>query len=335
VPLLEAIRREGTLRAAVASTGMSYRSAWGLLAGAAESLGVPLAELERGRGAHLSPLGLRLLEGDAAARAALERAGVEVELPSSRARTGARGGPGRLRISASHDLALAALRDRWQAEGVLSVDLDTRGSVESLAALRRGEATLAGFHVAADGLGAAELEGRLDPRRDALIRFVLRRQGLIVPRGNPRRVRTLADVAQARLRFVNRQRGSGTRLLVDQLLRTQHVDPAAVRGYATEEFTHLAVAATVAAGRADAGFGLEAAARQFRLAFVPVIEERYLFACRRSALRQGPVQRFRELLATRATRRVIVRLAGYTPDAPGQLLEPDELHPAEVRRSPG
>jgi molybdate-binding protein len=147
-------------------------------------------------------------------------------------------------------------------------------------------------------------------------------------------VRTLADVAHARLRFVNRQRGSGTRLLVDQLLRTQHVDPASVRGYATEEFTHLAVAATVAAGRADAGFGLEAAARQFKLGFVPVLEERYLLACRRSALRLAAVQRLRELLASRAARREIVRLAGYTPDAPGQVLEPGELHAVPVRRAP-
>jgi molybdate-binding protein len=167
------------------------------------------------------------------------------------------------------------------------------------------------------------------------VRFVRRRQGLILPRGNPRRVRTLADVAQRRLRFVNRQRGSGTRVLVDQLLHAQHVDPSSVRGYATEEFTHLAVAATVAAGNADAGFGLEAAARQFRLAFVPVVEERYLLACRRSALRQPAVARLRELLATRAARRAIVRLAGYAPDRPGELLELADLRalsaaPAEV-----
>jgi putative molybdopterin biosynthesis protein len=325
VALLEGIRREGTLRAAIADAALSYRAAWGLLAAAAESLGAPLAELERGRGARLAPLGLRLLDGEAAARAALAGAQVRIELAPARARNVGAKPPSRLRIAASHDLALAALRELWVAEGALAVELDTRGSVESLASLRRGEATLAGFHVAADGLGAGELIRRLDPRRDVLVRFVHRRQGLIVPRGNPRRLRTLADIAGRRLRFVNRQRGSGTRLLVDQLLRTQHVDPAAVRGYATEEFTHLAVAATVAAGKADAGFGLEAAARQFGLAFVPVVEERYLFACRRAALRHSLVQRLRDLLGSPATARTIGRLAGYTLDRPGQLLEPREL----------
>jgi putative molybdopterin biosynthesis protein len=233
-----------------------------------------------------------------------------------------------LRVSASHDLALAALRDAWARDGSLALDLDTHGSAESLAALRRGEADLAGFHVAADGLGADELLRGLDPRRDALIRFVRRRQGVIVPRGNPRRVRSLADVARRGLRFVNRQRGSGTRVLVDQLLRAQGIDGAALRGYATEEFTHLAVAATVASGKADAGFGLEAAARQFGLGFVPIATERYFLACRRTALRSPGVQRLQALLASAATGGIVARLAGYTLDAPGDLTDPSALRSA-------
>jgi molybdate-binding protein len=230
-----------------------------------------------------------------------------------------------LRVAASHDLALAALRDAWAEAGTLALDLETHGSVESLAALRRGAVDLAGFHVAADGLGAREVLGRLDPGRYVLVRFARRRQGLIVPRGNPRRVQSLADVARRRLRFVNRQRGSGTRVLVDQLLRAQAIDAASLRGYANEEFTHLAVAATVAARKADVGFGLEAAARQFKLGFVPVADERYLFACRRGALRHAAVQRFRELLAGTATRRTVGQLAGYALDAPGELAAPADL----------
>ncbi len=328
VPLLAAIRREGTLRAAVVTTGVSYRAAWGLLAATGHALGAPLAVFERGRGARLAPLGERLLAADAAAQAALAAARAELALAPPRSRLAATPRPLSLRISASHDLALAALRDAWVGAGTLAIELDTHGSVESLAALRRGEADVAGFHVEADGLGADELLRGLDPRRDALMRFARRRQGLIVPRGNPRRVRTLADVARRGLRFVNRQRGSGTRVLVDQLLRAQGIDAAALRGYATEEFTHLAVAATVAAGKADAGFGLEAAARQFGLGFVPVAAERYLFACRRTALRSPGVQRFRALLASAATGRIVSRLAGYALDAPGELTEAESLRPA-------
>jgi molybdate transport repressor ModE-like protein len=328
VALLEAIRRAGTLQAAVSTVGISYRSAWGLLAATSEALGAPLAILERGRGARLAPLGERLLAADAAARAALASAGTEIELASARSRRAAAARPPSLHVAASHDLALAALRDAWAVSGALALDLETHGSVESLSALRRGEVEVAGFHLAADGLGAEELLRGLDPRRDVLVRFAGRRQGLIVPRGNPRRVRSLADVARRRLRFLNRQRGSGTRVLVDQLLRAQGVDPTLLRGYATEEFTHLAVAATIAAGKADAGFGLEAAARQFGLGFIPIAAERYLFACRRTALRSPGVQRFRALLATTATGRIVSRLAGYTLDAPGDLTEPAALRSA-------
>jgi molybdate transport repressor ModE-like protein len=326
VPLLDAIRRAGTLRAAVVTTGISYRAAWGLLAATGEELGAPVAILARGRGARVAPLGERLLAADATARGALADAGVDVQLAPARTRRSAGAPPPGLHVAASHDLALVDLRDAWAEAGALRLELDTHGSVESLAALRRGDVEVAGFHVASDGLGAEELLRGLDPRRDVLVRFARRRQGLIVPRGS--RVRSLADVARRRLRFVNRQRGSGTRVLVDQLLRAQGVDAAALRGYATEEFTHLAVAATVAAGKADAGFGLEAAARRFELAFVPIAEERYLFACRRGALSQPGVQRFRELLAGATTRRIVATLAGYALDGAGRLTDPAALRPA-------
>lgn len=325
VRLLEAIRREGTLRAAVTAVGLSYRTAWGLLAQAADTLGAPLAELERGRGARVAPLGVALLERDAAARALLKKGRIAVALPLPREAGPPRRATMRLRVVASHDLALASLCEAWRKVRILDIDLQVRGSVESLDALRRGETTLAGFHLAVGGLGNEEIERRLDRRRDVCLRFAHRQQGLIVPRGNPRGLRALADVARRGLRFVNRQRGSGTRLLVDQLLRAQQVDPAALRGYADEEFTHLAVAATVAAGRADVGLGLEAAARQFRLGFVPLVEERYLFACRRSALKQPGVQAFRGALARRSTRRAVAQIAGYSPDGPGQIIEPGTL----------
>jgi molybdate-binding protein len=117
-------------------------------------------------------------------------------------------------------------------------------------------------------------------------------------------------------------------VLVDQLLRAQALEASALRGYGTEEFTHLAVAATVAAGKADVGFGLEAAARQFGLGFVPIAEERYLFACRRAALRSPGIQRFRALLASPEAARAVRRLAGYAIDAPGELASLADLRGA-------
>jgi molybdate-binding protein len=160
---------------------------------------------------------------------------------------------------------------------------------------------------------------RLRADRDALVRFVTRTQGLILPRGNPRRIRSLADVATHGLSIVNRQPGSGTRLLFDRLLAAARIAPTAVPGYSREEFTHAAVAATVAAGGADVGFGVEAAAAQLGLAFVPLVRERYRFACRKRALDGAPMMAFRALLAGDATRAAVTPLRGYRLDAPGRV----------------
>ncbi len=107
-----------------------------------------------------------------------------------------------------------------------------------------------------------------------------REQGLILARGNPAQVRHLRDVADRRLRFVNRQRGSGTRLLIDRMIADERIDVSTLEGFGNEEFTHPAVAATVASGGADAGFGLRAAAAEYGLAFVPLVRERYYLALR-------------------------------------------------------
>lgn len=157
----------------------------------------------------------------------------------------------------------------------------------------------------------------LPERSDRLIRFVDREQGLIVPRGNPERVRTLRDIADRQLRFVNRQRGSGTRLLIDNLLGDDDIDIARIVGYANEEFTHAAVASTVASGGADVGFGLRAAAAKYALAFVPQIRERYWLAVRATGLRSASTTRLIETLQSPIFARIVNRLPGYHAIAAG------------------
>ncbi len=214
--------------------------------------------------------------------------------------------------------ALAQLKDRWRIGH--GIALEFHGSAESLDAFHGGQAELAGFHVESGARQVSDpLLARLEPSRDALLRFLTREQGLIVPRGNPKRVRSLTDLASKRLAIVNRQPSSGTRLLFDRLLARAGVDPTTLAGHSNEEFTHAAVAATIAAGRADAGFGIRAAAAQFGLAFLPMVSERYLFACRRRALDSAKVQAFRALLASDATRAVVTPLPGYRLDQPGRL----------------
>ena len=316
LPLLRGIARTGTLTAAARACEVPYRSAWAVLEEAGEALATPLVTLVRGRGATLTPLAQRWITLDDEARGALDGRSLTVEPPSAGARKPERV-PTPLKVAASHDIALAQLKDRWRvAHGIA---LEFRGSGASLDAFQAGRAELAGIHVEIDASASDPLLARLDPSRDALLRFHTREQGLILPRGNPKRVRTLADLASKRLAIVNRQSASGTRFLFDRLLAREGVDPAALAGYSNEEFTHAAVAATVASGRADAGFGIRAAAAQFGLAFLPLATERYLFACRRRALESTRVQAFRALLASAAIRAVVTPLPGYRLDRPGTV----------------
>jgi molybdate transport repressor ModE-like protein len=311
--MLRRVAAGGTLADAADAAGIAYRSAWGLFDEAERLLRAPLLELSRGRGARLAALGRALLDRDREAQGWLDRRqdAFAVVLPSAREGAGA----GVLRVVASHDLALAALRDAWHADGLAEIQF--KGSLDSLADYARGDADLAGFHVARDRvLPAAMRDLPLDPARDAAIPFLVRTQGLLLPKGNPRRVRSLADVAKKRLRFVNRQPGSGTRAIVDALLARDAIAPSRIVGYGNEEFTHAAVAATVASGGADAGLGVQAAAARHGLAFVPLLEERYLFVCRRDRLQSPAVRAFRRELASARTRQVVTGLAGYALDRP-------------------
>jgi putative molybdopterin biosynthesis protein len=317
--LLAGIRASGTIAGAAKAAHLSYRHAWGMLSRWERLLGQPVVAPQRGRGATLAPLGEQLLEADLRIRRRLEPtlAHLAAELDRQFAASLGQAQPA-LRIVASHDLALLQLRDLALANG-LALDLHMRGSSESLAAYARGECELAGFHLIA-GHPDLDLRQWLDPRRDAVLRFATRRQGLMVKRGNPKRIESISDLARPSVRFVNRQEGSGTRVLLDRLLGDAGVRPRQVRGYAAEEYTHLAVAATVASGMADAGFGIEAAAARHGLAFVAIATESYLLACRLARLKTKPVVALRKLMAGPAFRKATADLAGYDLLGAGKLV---------------
>lgn len=315
--LLAALLETTALAKAAAAVGMSYRAAWGLLRLCQQRFGVDLVVMERGRGTRLAPFGESLVEMDAAARFALgEVHGVwEARMRDliSPTLAGAAGAVQRLRLFASHDLALAD----WAEHGrQLPVSIAWHGSEDALAALGRGECDLAGFHVP-ESWPPSQLTawlGRwLKPRLHDCLPVMRRRQGLIVARGNPLRLRGLADVAARGIRMVNRQRGSGTRHLIDQLLAANGINAGAIDGYAHEEFTHDAVAATVAGGSADAGFGIMAAAARYDLDFVPLVTERYGFALRHAVLESEAMQTFMRRLTGRTFRQRLASLPGYEP----------------------
>lgn len=312
VALLREIRRRSTLRAAVAGVGLSYRGAWDLLGSQSRALGAPLVVLQRGKGARLAPLAEQLLAADERARRMLEAAREDLAVRLQPARHAAP-----LRCVASHDLLLAG----FAAAAALPLELSFRGSLDSVAALAQGQAEIAGFHVTLGAPASALPYLRLlKARRDRLVRFAAREQGLIVAAGNPKKLRSLAQVAGKRLRFVNRQRGSGTRALVEELLREASVAPAELRGYGDEEFTHAAVAATVAAGRADAGIGVRAAAARFGLGFVPLRREQYWLAARERTLASPAGARLLAALRTPAFERTARHLTGYDTAGAGEVL---------------
>lgn len=279
--LLGALRAHGTLGKAAAAAGTSYRAAWGLLQRCEQAFGKSLVRKSRGKGTELSEFGEQLLQLDRAARATLDEAHApwalrlqEVLFPAITPP------PERLRVAASHDLALAD----WIENGRrIAVDLYWRGSEDALLALTRGECDVAGFHLPdawTPDQATAWLGHWLKPRQYVCFPVMRRRHGLLTAPGNPHGIAELTDIARLGLRMVNRQRGSGTRSMIDQLLAANELNGKGIAGYAHEEFTHDAVAATVASGQADVGVGIEAAAARYDLGFVPLACDRYCFALR-------------------------------------------------------
>ena len=272
--------------------------------------------MQRGRGARLTRLGSRLLRADEQLRKAVEPLRARFELKP------APSGGAALRLTASHDPLLAQFCERFAVPAGLVADVTFRGSEDCLALFSRGATELAGFH-----LEGFDIRRFVQSGRDALIRFAERDQGLMVAHGNPKRLASMADVARSHARFVNRQRGSGTRRLIDRLLSDAGVAPEQIRGYATEEYTHRAVAATVAAGGADVGFGVHAAAAELGLDFVPVLQERYWLAARLRTLETPTMQRLLEALAGKPLSRIGRKFAGYDLRGVGDVVNVEEAVP--------
>ena len=314
IALLRSIRENGSLVQAIREVGISYRHAWGLLGRWEAITGQKLTILTRGQDTGLTEVGARFAEiGDwleARVDKHFEDLGDELArylaLPSK---------PGKqsVRVHASHDIALLKLKERLVRH--LAIDLDFEGSLNSLDSLARGDCDIAGFHLPDPpqllGPLLAEFSTRLNARQHYIGLLLVRHQGLMVAKGRVRRIRRLADLAKLGLRFVNRERGSGTRLLFDALLAGEGLAPSRIKGYEKEEFTHMATAATVRAGMADAAFGIEAAARAHGLGFVPFVNEHYYIACARNAPARIALDTMIATARSAAFARAVARIGGY------------------------
>jgi putative molybdopterin biosynthesis protein len=331
--LLRAIERSGSLAAAAREVGFSYRHVWNLFAKWERALGKPLARFERGRGARLTPLGVKLveLEGEALGRIAPQLEELAREFEAALAQIGERR---ELRVHASHDLAVARLPQLAERER-LALELEFHGSLDCLDALARGACDIAGFHVA-EQAQSPEIQRRLDARAHRLIGVAVREQGLMIAKGNPKRILGLADIGRRDLRLIDRQRGSGTRLVFDQLLSQAGIGRGRVASPPLEEFTHLAVASAVAGGIADVGFGIRAAAAQLGLGFIPLVNERYFFACGAHRLAGRELKPLLTMLRGKAFRDVLRSLPGYDDAITGRAFEVTEglAGPRPAKREP-
>lgn len=225
----------------------------------------------------------------------------------------------------SHDLVLDVAASALRADNpLITLASSNVGSLGGLVALRDGLCHLAGSHLLDPATGEYTLpfvDKLLGGGPEiAVIRLVHRDQGLIVPVGNPAGLAGVDDLTRSGLRYVNRQRGAGTRALLDHELAKCGIDPATVSGYSREEHTHLAVAAAVAAGRADAGMGILAAARAFGLGFVPVAREPYDLVLRTSTLEDELLAPLWALLDRPDFRAGVEALGGYSCTETGRRI---------------
>ena len=316
--LLEAVRAHGTLGRAAISANTSYRVAWGLLRRCEQCFGKPLVIKARGKGTQLSDFGEQLLQLDSAARTTLDELHApwgqrlqELLAPNETVL------PERLRIAASHDLALAD----WIANGrQIMIDAVWRGSEEALLSLARGECDAAGFHMPTSWnteQSTIWLGRWLKPRQFIFLPVMRRRHGILTAPGNPLQVSSVADVARLGLRMVNRQRGSGTRGMIDQLLAANGLGARDIPGYAHEEFTHDAVAASIASGQADVGFGIEAAAARYDLGFIPLGRDQYCLAVRSSLAGSPAVSHLIRRFLGNTFHERLRALPGYEPESGG------------------
>ena len=306
---------------AALALGVTYRTLWGRLLGFDAALGCKLIGKSRGRGTSLTSKGRALL-------AVLEKHG-ELFAPPAKDRvesfatdlTQSLRDQAQLRLMASHDFAIAQAFARFspsaanmKAQGLSdAIHVSNGGSVDCIRALLRGDMDLAGYHhmTPAQHGSATQSESSLWANVEQSAGFwsvalMQREQGLIIAPRLKGKVSALSDLTNDSIRFINRQRGSGTRLLLDALLTDASIASARIAGYEREEFTHQAVAATIAAGAADVGLGLRAAAAQFKLHFVPLAVEIYRLAGRNETQNHP---RVRALIA--AVRSHAEKLPGY------------------------
>jgi molybdate transport repressor ModE-like protein len=321
--LLQAVAQKGSISAAARELHLSYRHVWGELKRWEEVLGHELIIWEKGQSAKLTEFGDKLMWAErqtqarlapqlAALRADLERTFAVAFDPDAHVLT----------MYASHDDALPRLREQSATAG-LHLDIRFCGSVDAIRALNEGRCTLAGFHTQSNPANSSHTaqayKPLLQPGLHKIIGFAQRSQGLITATGNPLQLHSLVDVVKTQARFVQRSPGTGTRVLLDDLMAQAGLHSQDLNNWPDEEPSHTALAEAIASGRCDVGLGIESTAHARGLGFVPLIQEQFHLVCLKSVLDTPPMQALRHFLQDPAWAQILSTLPGYQAQNPGEV----------------
>jgi putative molybdopterin biosynthesis protein len=226
----------------------------------------------------------------------------------------------------SHDNTLDVLANFLKKRHPkLSLSSAHIGSLGGLIALKRGEAHIAGTHLLDEKTGEYNIpfiKQMLKDENIILINLVYRQQGFLVLKGNPKKIKGFKDLARDDIRFINRQAGSGTRLLTDKYLRELDINPQNISGYEREEFTHMGVASAVLSNIADTGLGIFAASQALGLDFIPVAKERYDLAIPEKFYKTEPMKKLLAIMTDKEFKETVEKLGGYDTTDTGMILYP-------------
>jgi molybdate transport repressor ModE-like protein len=302
--LLREVQRGKTIQSAAEALDVSYRTLWNQLKVAEKALGTPLLLSTKGHGSKLSPAAESFLNSVAEMERRFDRVSQdEVRRLSGELSSLINPRPVRWVFCSSSDPLIEQVID-----GFAHIDYQTMGSGQALERLLSGDADIAGFHFP-DQDSLVQVQAHLKSAGMMAYPVMRRTQGLMVATGNPLRIKKLVDLARPEVRFINRQKGAGTRLLLDTLMEKEGIRSDRIRGYRHEEFTHTAVATAIVAGTADAALGLKYIASQFRLSFVPLEEETFYLAMSTKVHASKPIQKFIQSLQALAAKQVGYRAA--------------------------
>jgi len=298
--ILRDIGRGSSLVSASKKSGTSYRSVWGKMNDIEAALGSPLITRTKGHGSQLTKLGEFLIQFIDEMRFAYEK---DVQSYQQMLLKEIK----KIQKSESLKWKFASSSDSIIQRAVGEVqgfDLKVAGSSESLEKLLNKEAHVAGYHVS-DEKSSQAIHHRLAKSDIQIYPVMKRTQGFIVKKGNPLQIKSIEDLLNKKIRFINRQIGSGTRLLLDTLFLEEGINPSDVNGYLHEEFTHTAVANAILAGKADVGLGVKNVAIENGLGFVPLRDEIFFIAMHR------------EMAAQSEAVKLIRKIRSYSGSTPG------------------